>query len=358
MSEHVALPEAAVDPLPEDIVRDVGAYVRRVKNAIIKRDIIITEYPKIRSPSDDEGGMDGTLQQIDRMYNTLKDRIETAEIQGADISQSYSYHLLNVYHILHYRRVFEWHERPQYVQPIVKGGYITLFRRDVVQAFVNSMQACWRLSGGHFPQVGQRDQKALLESPEVYRMDRRYTRDYIERELMGNLMGLTPEERVNAGMPAQPRDAREVKADADVVVRGDQAERNSTSRVMASMHGYYHGRPAAARGPQMPPLLQPRPWVMRPRPPQLPLLQANGRNNSDPFLCAICQTERTPGAVDAVPHFRTPCDHRYCAECLGKWLQRADNCPTCRTPVPRQTLDPDLAARFQQALALHARGPH
>ncbi|RMY76516.1 hypothetical protein D0862_13730 [Hortaea werneckii] len=60
--------------------------------------------------------------------------------------------------------------------------------------------------------------------------------------------------------------------------------------------------------------------------------------NPDGDSCPICyQTFEDPA--------KTPCGHIYCRECLGAWLERTYNCPTCRTTLiaqPRVELLPNV----------------
>ncbi|KAI7239483.1 hypothetical protein KC330_g1853 [Hortaea werneckii] len=51
--------------------------------------------------------------------------------------------------------------------------------------------------------------------------------------------------------------------------------------------------------------------------------------NPDGDSCPICyQTFTEP--------VKTPCGHIYCRECLEAWLERTNNCPTCRTLLMAQ----------------------
>mmetsp|Transcript_126170 Transcript_126170/g.362897 ORF Transcript_126170/g.362897 Transcript_126170/m.362897 type:complete len:317 (+) Transcript_126170:61-1011(+) len=45
----------------------------------------------------------------------------------------------------------------------------------------------------------------------------------------------------------------------------------------------------------------------------------------EPQGCAIC-LEESPG----VPARSLPCNHRFCAECVERWLEQANTCPICR----------------------------
>jgi len=79
--------------------------------------------------------------------------------------------------------------------------------------------------------------------------------------------------------------------------------------------------------------------------------QAFLMNPDDLETCAICMTVITQAADDIVINndqrvrmnlddlvksvLTTPCNHRFCQDCLIRWMEIKMICPTCRRKLPR-----------------------
>ena len=98
----------------------------------------------------------------------------------------------------------------------------------------------------------------------------------------------------------------------------------------------------------VPPVVAPRP---RPEGPEAPVLGGQPtiqRWAEDLATCAVCQE------VLVAAHGSMNCSHRFCGECIQRWVALRGTCPECRTPVgvpvPLPAMDA-LAEEVASALA-------
>jgi len=318
------------DPLPELLVRRVRVHVNRVKNAIIQNDIIWQEYPEYRTVFEYDDTLEYSRGQLELGNTRIRNLIQEEILNRIDISQSPSRHLITVYTILYNRRNVEWRSRLDQLN----GTFVQPFNEDEVPTLVNAMESFMHLTG-NYPQVCLRDQQALLQSRVIYRLGERFTPGFIQNELMGNIMGLTPQERQEADMPPQPRDPIQIRLAMNGAILRDRRNNGQRDRQLQAVARHYGGGTMMRAAPVVQQPLM-RPYALPPAPrPNDPPLVANGRSVSEPFECAICQEGITPGA-DGVPlHYRTPCMHPFCLPCIQRWVNTTRNCPSCRADIPR-----------------------